>query len=143
MVLGQYKTSITNGRRIAIPKAFRTSLGNNLIVARWYEGCLVLVSRESWEALLQKITSSNKIATLSVRDTDRFILASAFEINPDSQGRVVVPDKLSNYANLNSEVVFIGLLDRVEIWDSKLWEQKEKEVSDKAAELIEELAKNE
>lgn len=143
MVLGQYKTAITNGRRIAIPKAFRTKLGDNLIVARWYEGCLVLVNRESFDALLQKITLSNKIATLSVRDTDRFILASAFEIKTDSQGRIVVPDKLNDYAKLKQEVVFLGLGDRVEIWDSSVWDQKEKEVSEKAAELIEDLAKNE
>ena len=140
MLIGQYTSVLAAKRRVAVPKKFREELGKKLIVARWYEGCLVIISEENWQALLTKLTGKAEVIVASVRDTDRFILGSAYETEPDGQGRVVLPEMLVTYAKLGKEVVFIGLGDRVEIWDSEAWQQREAFVSEKAAELIEEYA---
>ncbi len=76
-----------------------------------------------------------------VRETERFIFASAYEAEPDEQGRIVIPDRLTTYANLGEEVYFLGLGDRVEIWNKEVWEEKEKVVAKEAPTYIEELAK--
>jgi len=140
MLIGQYTSVLTAKRRVAVPKKFRQELGKKMIVARWYEGCLVIISEENWQALLTKLTGKAEVIVASVRDTDRFILGSAYETEPDGQGRVVLPELLVTYARLGEEVVFIGLGDRVEIWDREAWSQRETYVSQKAADLIEEYA---
>jgi len=141
MIIGHYITSFDKEkRRVAIPKKFRQALGDELIIARWYEGCLVVVSKKSWALLMDRVTGKTRVVTSPVRDTDRFILGSAHEFSPDNQGRVVLPDYLSSHANLGSEVVFVGLGDRIEIWDKKEWEKRESYLSAHAGELIERLA---
>lgn len=140
MLIGTYEASYGLKRRVAIPASFRKILGAKIILAKWYEGCLVLVSEESWSALLEKVKGETGFITQGVRDTDRFILGSAYEVLPDDQGRVVIPLVLALYAGLKEKVSFIGLGDRVEIWDSQTWRQREEYVSAHAAKILEKLA---
>ncbi|MEJ2347640.1 MAG: hypothetical protein P8Y17_00365 [Patescibacteria group bacterium] len=140
MIIGQYSANLSPKRRIAIPKKIRKELGEKMIVAKWYEGCLVLIGETNWDALLKRLTGESKIITAPVRDTDRFILGSAYELDPDGQGRVILPLSLVNYANLSKDVIFIGLGDRAEIWERKEWEKRESYVSQHAGEFVENLA---
>lgn len=141
MLIGHYYSKYTKQNRTSLPVKFRKILGKKIILAKWYEGCLVLVNEAKIEALLNKVTAKSDFITRDVRDTDRFILGSAFEIDADVQGRFVVPKILSDYAGLNEEVVFVGLGDRVEVWDKKNWIKKEKSVLDNAEEQLENVAK--
>lgn len=140
MIIGQYETKISPKRRVAIPKKFLKKLGEKIIAAKWYEGCLVLVSQDDWQKLLNRLTGKKGIVTAPVRDTDRFILGSAFELEPDGQGRVIIPAVLADYANFDEDATFIGLGDRVEIWDRKEWKKQEEYVASHAGEFVEELA---
>lgn len=140
MLLGTFTGRLSPKRRVAIPSLFRKILGDRLIVAKWYEGCLIIVGTPSWKALLDRLTAKVELVTEPVRDTDRFILGSAFEIEPDGQGRFVIPRALAQYAELKTEVVFVGLGERVEVWDSEAWRREEIEVSKKASLMIEKLA---
>lgn len=140
MLIGSYTSTLSSKRRTAIPKKFLEILGKDLILAKWYEQCLVIVDKKVWEALLNKLSGKAEIATKPVRDTDRFILGSAYEIKPDSQGRIILPENLVKYSNLNENLIFLGLKDRVEIWDKDIWEKKEKEISGNASLYIEKIA---
>ena len=143
MLIGQYETTLSQKRRVAIPKAFRKVLGKKFIAAKWYEGCLVLVSQDDWQELLNRLTGKKGMITTPVRDTDRFILGSAFELEPDGQGRVIVPALLADYASLKEEIVFLGLGDRAEIWAKSEWKKREGYVASHAAEFVEKMAENE
>jgi len=140
-LIGHYYSILTEKGRTAFPVKFRNQIGKKGICAKWYEGCLVVVRESSWDALLERLTGSLQVFTGPVRDTDRFILGSAFEIDFDSQGRFVIPKILREYSKLGEEVVFVGLGDRVEIWNKEEWLRKEKEVQEKASQMVEELAK--
>ena len=142
MFIGQYFGNLGEKRRIAVPKKFRIALGEKMIVARWYEKCLVLLPEGSWSALLTKVFGDTKNITQSIRDTERFLLSSAYELDPDDQGRVILPDILCEYASLTDEVVFLGLSDRVEIWNKTDWQTREAYVSEKASELLDNLAQS-
>jgi len=144
MLLGSYSGILSPKRRTAIPKKFLEELGTKVIIAKWYEGCLVLVGISTWEALLQRITGEARIITGSVRDTDRFILGSAYELVPDEQGRVVIPTALTGYAGLTNDIVFLGLGDRVEIWSQEEWGKREDYIASHADKFLESIAnKNE
>ena len=76
-----------------------------------------------------------------IRETEHFIFASAYEVEVDDQGRVVLPDRLISYSNLGEQVYFLGVGDRLEIWNKEIWDEKEKFVAKEAPAYIEELAK--
>lgn len=139
MLIGQYLGKISSKGRVALPKKFRQVLGDEVVLARWYENCLVVVSKTAWEKILQDFTGGRAV-TLPARDTDRFLLGGAFEVELDAQGRFVVPQALRAYADLKDEIIFAGLHDRVEIWDKVLWEKHERKLLQRAPELAERLA---
>lgn len=141
MFLGTYLVSVTLGKRVSIPSMFRDNLGKDLVLSQWYEGCLVLAAKSSLNTLLGRVTGNQKTIIEPIRKTEHFIFASSFEVIPDEQGRIVIPDKLMDYAKLGAQVYFLGVGDRVEIWNKETWEGIEKEVSQDAANYIEELAK--
>jgi MraZ protein len=141
MLLGTYQVKASTGRRVFIPAPLRSELGEKYILAKWYEECLVLVAEESWNALYKRLVGDTKIIVSPIRETERFILGSAYNTVPDDQGRIVIPEVLTNYAKLSEAISFIGLGDRVEIWSSELWEEKQKTLTKEATEIIENLAK--
>ena len=141
MLVGTFQAALSPKRRTAIPKKFLKELGNRVIMAKWYEGCLALVGETYWLALLKRLTGGEtRVPTEPIRDTERFILGSAYEVLPDEQGRVVIPMELVIYAGLSEKLVFIGLMDRIEVWNEDNWREKEKAVSVHAGELVEKLA---
>ncbi len=141
MLIGAYLGKLNGKRRVAVPKKFLSELGEKPLVAKWYEDCLILVSATFWDKLLHRLTGGKKVISYGVRDIERFILGSAFELEPDDQGRVVIPEILVNYAGFTTELVFIGLGDRVEIWSKEIWDAKSGELSAKTRSYIEELSK--
>jgi len=141
MIIGQYVSKLTDKDRVSVPKKFRDELGNDLIVARWYENCLVLVTKENWKLIQSRLIGTTKTVIEPVRDIDRFILGSAYEIELDAQGRFVVPELLINHAELTEDVVFVGLLDRVEVWSKQLWESLEEQSQQKATRAVEMIAR--
>ena len=142
MLIGTYPARFASGHRISIPSQFRKELGKEYILARWYEGCLVLVGKDYWSALYKRLTGGFDLIVNPIRDTERFILGSAYEVIPDEQGRIVIPERLASYSDLKEDIYFVGLGEKVEIWDKIAWEAKEKEVVAGAAEYLEQLAKD-
>lgn len=142
MLIGHYITRLSEKGRTALPAKYKKELGDIAIIAKWYEGCLVIVGTENWNGLLKKLTGTSEIFTEPVRGTERFILGSAFEIELDAQGRFVIPKSLRDYGNLGEEVTFVGLGNRIEIWNKKTWEEQEKYIQDNARDMIEKLAGN-
>ena len=141
MLIGQYTSKLTDKDRVSVPKKFREELGTELILAKWYENCLVLVGKDNWKKLLRRLIGTKKLVISPVRDIDRFILGSAFEVKLDKQGRFIVPEKLLEYAEIKDEVVFVGLNNRVEIWSGDNWRQLEEGAEEKASLAVEKIAK--
>ena len=141
MFLGTYLVSVTSGKRVVVPSVFRENLGQTLILAKWYEECLVMVSESSLNTLLTRVTGGDKMIINPIRQTEHFIFASAYQVIPDDQGRIVIPDRLVDYAKLTDQVYFLGIGDRVEIWNKDIWDEKEKLIAKEAPGYIEELAK--
>lgn len=140
MLIGSYLSVLGERRRTAIPKKFLEELGNELVLAQWYESCLVLVNTKFWDGLLDRLTGGLRVASLGVRDIERFILGSAFTVEPDDQGRIVIPEVLAGFAGFDKELVFLGLGNRVEVWSKEIWEKRANEVAKTTREYIENLA---
>ena len=100
---------------------------------------MILVSADFWEKLLTRLTGGKKAVDLGVRDIERFILGSAFETEPDEQGRIVIPEILSEYASLGKETVFVGLSIGLKFGRRLVWDEKSKSLAKTTKEYIENL----
>ncbi|MGI5828502.1 MAG: division/cell wall cluster transcriptional repressor MraZ [Patescibacteria group bacterium] len=139
MLLGHYQSNFDKEKgRISIPKVFTKQLGEEVIITKGYEGSLLIVSRDDWNTVISQVAGKSFLSGLS-RQTDRFLLGNAFEIKIDSQGRFVVPPKLREYAKLGKEVLFVGVGNRVEVWDKQAWEQNEQYLNENIAQISETL----
>ena len=125
MLIGHYQTKLSTKGRLALPSTFKKTLGSKLIITAGYEKALMIVSQDNWQEVVGK-TTNQKLTLEPARATDRFLLGSAFELELDAQGRFIVPKYLRKYANLEEEVVFIGVGNRVELWSQEKWQAYEK-----------------
>jgi MraZ protein len=141
MLIGSYLGTLNEKRRVALPKRFLSDLGGKPIVAKWYEDCLILVSTDFWERLFKRLTGG-RVIKYGIREIERFILGSAYETEPDDQGRIVIPEILSEYAHLKRDLVFVGLNDRVEIWPKEVWDRKSQDLAKTTKDYIETLSKD-
>ena len=120
MLIGQYDGRIDNKGRSAFPKKFREILGDKLIVTFGYENSLIVVSEENWKALLEG-TQGRPFIESETRETQRFLLGGASNVELDGKGRFILPAYLREFGKIKDNVVFIGLSRYVEIWDKKKW----------------------
>ena len=141
MLLGTYPIKFAANHRVAIPAPLRRGLGEEVVIAKWYEECLVLIGKDQFNALLTRIRGERGLITQPVRGSEHFIFASAYEVIADDQGRIVIPENLVTYAGLTEDIYFLGVGDRVEIWEKAAWDEKEKQIIKEAPKYIEELAK--
>ncbi len=138
MFIGEYKHTIDDKKRLALPFKFRKRIGNSIIITKGFEKCLVVYPEKKWKEISEKLGSLST-TQIERRGLARIMLAGAIEVNPDKLGRVLIPDYLKSYADLKKEIIICGLSNRLEIWDSKKWEEYQKRTEEKFAELAEKL----
>lgn len=141
MFIGEHKQKMDTKGRVVVPAKFRDELGNHVVITKGLDGCLFAFSRESWEVLEEKLASL-PFADKKVRNFNRFFLAGASDLETDKLGRVLMPSVLRGFASLDKEVVWVGVGNRIEIWDIDTWTKNSSEFaeSDEAEDKIEELA---
>lgn len=119
MLTGQYAHSLDAKGRVNFPVRLREELGDRFIVTRGLDNCLFVYSMQEWQLLADKLQALplSKSAPLN-----RFFFAGAAEVEPDKQGRILIPAHLREYAGLSQNVVVAGVSNRAEIWDSGRWQ---------------------
>ncbi len=140
MFIGEYKHSLDEKSRIAVPAKFRVQL-KGAIITRGLDRCLFLFNKGDWEKLVQKLIAL-PMTQANSRAFVRLMLAGAMEAPLDRQGRILVPDYLRQYADLRKQAIITGLYNRIEIWDEELWKKyktKTEASSDEIAEKLGEL----
>lgn len=138
MLIGEFLSPLGDKNRIALPKKLRDQIEEEVVITRGYERCLLMVDQRRWEHLINEI-NRNSLLSLSVRDTKRFLLGGAYEIELDAQGRFVIPEALMKYAKISTEISFVGVGEWIEIWDATRWQEKLNYLSDNASDLAEKL----
>ncbi|OGD63296.1 division/cell wall cluster transcriptional repressor MraZ [Candidatus Beckwithbacteria bacterium RBG_13_42_9] len=139
MFIGNFENNFDLEKgRTALPAKFRRNLGKKVIITAGYEGSLMLVKAEDWEKVVSQITQSSFLSNVS-RQTERFLLGSAFDVDLDTQGRFIVPLSLRQYAKLGKEIVFVGVGSRIEIWNKLAWSKQQVYLQENIAQISEKL----
>ena len=118
MFMGEYNHTIDAKGRLIVPSKFRESLGDTFVVTKGLDGCLFVYDNAEWTAFEEKLKSL-PITNKEARQFVRFFLAGAAEVEVDKQGRILVPNILREFAQINKEVVLIGVASRIEIWSKE------------------------
>lgn len=138
MFFGEYQHSVDKKGRAFIPSKFRDELGESFIICRSIDSrpCLRVYSVEQWSEL------DAKLRALPARagDFKRKIYSSATSVECDGQGRVLIPAKLREFAQLEGDASFIGMSDFFEVWSPVNWSKEDTECSeDRMDEIAEEF----
>lgn len=120
--MGEYNHTIDAKGRLIIPAKFRETLGEEFVVTKGLDGCLFVYDNAEWSAFEEKLKSL-PLTNKDARKFVRFFLAGAATVEVDKQGRILVPNVLREFAELEKEVVLVGVASRVEIWSRSRWEE--------------------
>ena len=138
MFSGEYTYSIDEKKRLAVPSKFRQLLGKKAVITRGLDQCLFLYPLTEWVKLAKKI-SQLPLAQADARSFARLMLGGAMEVKFDNLGRILIPDYLKTYSGLKKKVVFVGLFDRIEIWDDLEFQKYKKKTEMAAGDIAERL----
>ncbi len=121
MLLGEYTHTLDDKNRLTLPAKFKSELGKKIVITRGLDSSLFIYSWKEWEKITKEL-SSLPMTSSDSRGFSRFFLAGAAEVEPDKAGRILVPESLKSFAELDKDVVVTGVQSRVELWDAKKWE---------------------
>ena len=124
MFMGEYNHTIDAKGRLIVPSKFREALGDEFVVTKGLDGCLFVYDNKEWSAFEEKLKAL-PLMNKESRKFVRFFLAGAASVEVDKQGRILIPSKLRMAAGLEKEVVFVGVLSKIEIWSKERWEKND------------------
>ena len=126
LLIGRYDYSLDPKNRLAVPPKYRETLaqekGRSFYLTSGMDGCLYLFLPSQWEKML-----ADDLKMFSMPDKEqerafkRKFFSEALEVEPDAQGRILLPQYLKEHAGLRFEVLVQGAGNRAEIWDAKRW----------------------
>lgn len=117
---GEHSATIDAKGRMNFPTKFRELLGASFFVTKGIDtSSLTVYSLDEWDKLSDKLS---RLPESKAKNAKRFLFGSAEELIPDKQGRVLIPQHLRKYASLDKDVIVIGTLNTLEIWDKATWE---------------------
>ena len=126
MFYGEYIHTIDRKGRLILPSRFREVCKENGIdkffITRGLEKCIFMFSADEWRLQEQKFKGLSFTKQES-RSFNRLFFSGAVDVLPDKQGRFIIPQYLKDFAHIKRDTVIIGISNRIEIWDSKSWQE--------------------
>lgn len=142
MLIGEYRHTIDDKNRLSLPSKFRKEMGKRVVVTPGLDSCLFIFTVNEWEKISSRLSvSESSMLQADNRGFNRYLLGRAVEVEVDAVGRMLLPERLRHRANLETSVVFVGVNDRVELWNEVAWDAYVKDIESKADQLAEKLGR--
>ena len=122
--VGSYKHSLDSKNRVFIPSKFRDELGDEFYITRKFDKFLSIYTAEDWHTYVEKI---DKLPESDAFDLQEQLLGAAQKCTPDSNGRIVLNEDLASYADIDKNIVFVGVGRQIRIWSEENWIEREKD----------------
>jgi len=123
LLTGTHMRTLDEKKRLALPKRVREQLDNpaTLFVTPGPDQCLWIYTHPSLEALAAKLDQA-PATDAEARVFRRLYFAQTEAVDVDRSGRILIPDRLLQFAALEHEAILIGVRDHLELWDGQRWE---------------------
>jgi MraZ protein len=122
---GSYSYSVDSKGRINIPARLRkyvsTEANDTFVVTRGYDQCLYVYPLDEWTRLeleIRQLSSTNPKHRFFMRR----LLECATESQLDGQFRIMIPKDLLQFAGIENDVLIIGVLEHIEVWNPRIYE---------------------
>jgi MraZ protein len=136
---GHFDYSLDAKNRLTVPPKFRATFSSGIVLAKGLEPCIALWTPDAFEAFTDSFLSNLNPVSRERRKLTRFFAGSSFDAELDSAGRVTLNAPLLTHAGVDKEVVIVGNLDHLEVWDRKAYERDQEELSNEIVEIAESL----
>ncbi|MCR5324666.1 MAG: division/cell wall cluster transcriptional repressor MraZ [Lachnospiraceae bacterium] len=123
MFMGKFNHVLDPKNRVIVPAKFREELKDKFVITLGLDGCLYLMTYENFEKFAEKLTDLPY--TKRGRFFQRQFSGNASEAETDKQGRIVIPLDLKKKANIDKEVVFVGSINKIELWAKEVYDNNE------------------
>ncbi len=136
MFFGQHYHNVDKKGRVFVPAKYREELGEEFMLSRSPDGkrCLCIYPMVEWQKIDEKLKA---LPAVQAGKLIRFMYAGAEQVSCDAQGRVLIPQNLREYAELDGEAAVIGMSSKLEVWNGAAFKAEEAE---ETPESIAELA---
>lgn len=126
MFYGEYAHGIDTKGRLILPAPLRDVAKENGIekfyVTRGLDKCIFMFSDQEWRLQESKFKGLS-FTKQQARNFNRMFFSGAVAVVPDRQGRFIIPDYLKAFAGIKKDAVLIGVANRIEIWETKIWQE--------------------
>jgi MraZ protein len=139
MLLGEFEHTLDEKNRLTLPVKLREQLGEELVVTRGFDGCLAVYSREGFELLAKRVGTLDAFS-IEARTMQRHFFTAGERVEPDRQGRIVIPARLLEEAGAGRELTVAGVFDHLEIWDRAAWREQRTKAEGSVEDVAERLA---
>ncbi len=120
---GRYEHAIDGKGRVILPSKFRGPFELGGFLTQYLDGCLALWTPDQFDSQMQRMRQRQSLGR-SARNEVRSWSSNVSPLEIDKQGRMMIPGHLRTYAALEGDVLVLGAIDRVELWDPRRWEEK-------------------
>ena len=135
---GNYQYSMDEKRRVNLPSKFRRiTKGKTFILSKGMEGCIFVFPKDRWSQYVKSFMPTT-FGKKSNRDFFRLLGYNTDDVKLDEQGRIKIKEDFGEHAGLGKEVLIIGVMDHMEIWDPERWEAYRKGLDTSYEKLAEE-----
>ncbi|HET9071875.1 MAG TPA: division/cell wall cluster transcriptional repressor MraZ [Acidimicrobiales bacterium] len=123
MFFGRYEHSLDAKGRVVLPARFRSSFDSQAYLTQYLDGCLALWTPEEFGRRLAEYSQAQARSSAD-RNLARVWAAGSQEVEIDRQGRLALPQHLKEFAQLDRNVLVVGAMERIELWDPTQWEAR-------------------
>ena len=120
MFVGTFEHSLDDKGRVVLPVTFRAQISATKGILSQLDQCLGLWTADGFDEIARQLKTEIREGRAE-QGAVRAFAASASEVNPDSQGRITIPQRQREFAGLERDAVLIGAIDRIEIWNADRW----------------------
>ena len=126
ILFGTYEKTIDSKNRVIIPSKFRKVLGSVCYASLGPDNALEIRGEKSFSSWSEKMLANNML-NKNARAFARIILGNTAKLEPDSQGRVLLPANLLKKVTITNEVIFVGVGNKIELWSASKYENFQKQ----------------
>jgi MraZ protein len=136
---GHFDYSLDAKNRLNVPPKFRAAFSGGVVLAKALEPCVAIWTPEAFERHTEAFLSGLNPLSAERRKLTRFFAGGSFDIDMDAAGRVTLNTPLLRYGGITKDVVLVGVIDHLQVWDRNKFLADEDELSTEIVEIAESL----